>query len=89
MSHSAQPAAGSNGTDPSDNFVGLTNGPVSATDNDFDWLATSTNVPLRDGIAFIFACPHCPVASSKRRVPASAFSSSGSVFGCTMHCTSG
>ncbi|HYQ04506.1 MAG TPA: choice-of-anchor D domain-containing protein [Polyangiaceae bacterium] len=41
-----------NGTDPSGNFVGLTNGPVSTTNNDFNWLATSTNVPpLRDGIA--------------------------------------
>jgi len=41
-----------NGTDPSNNFVGLTNGPVSATNNDFNWLATSTHVPLlREGIA--------------------------------------
>jgi len=41
-----------NGTDPSANFVGLTNGPVSTTNNDFNWLATSSTVPpLRDGIA--------------------------------------
>jgi len=41
-----------NGSDPSDNFVGLSNGPVSATNNDLNWLATSTNIPrLREGIA--------------------------------------
>lgn len=41
-----------NGADPSGNFVGLTNGPVSATNNDLNWLATSTTVPpLRDGVA--------------------------------------
>jgi len=40
-----------NGGDPSANFVGLSNGPVSTTNNDLNWLATSTNVPaLRDGV---------------------------------------
>jgi len=41
-----------NGADPSANFVGLTNGPISTTNADFNWLATSTQVPaLREGIA--------------------------------------
>jgi hypothetical protein len=34
-----------NGSDPSDNFVGLTNGPISAGNDDLNWLATSINVP--------------------------------------------
>jgi lectin family protein/ASPM-SPD-2-Hydin domain-containing protein/putative pyrroloquinoline-quinone-binding quinoprotein len=41
-----------NGADPSANFVGLTNGPISPTSDDLKWLLTSNDVPaLRDGIA--------------------------------------
>ncbi|HET9953934.1 MAG TPA: choice-of-anchor D domain-containing protein [Polyangiaceae bacterium] len=38
-----------NGTDPSANFVGLTDGPVNAASQDFNWLATSSAVPALRG----------------------------------------